>query len=636
MPVPEEQINGQTNSMESRGLPNDFGPGLTDTDFNTLGNKGIEDGLRIKIPSWYPEDKRLSRVDPGGKIIVPFLMDDNQLSTQGILDGEGSKNEPNMYGVPALMNDFAIVMLSGASSEGGGKDNRLLIDKEKNERFWYEGDTSGFKSKHVTVGNLINWSQSAERKAKRPYSYSDFVYLKHFTKIPLNHLITLRRYPYPVNDGLWFPQEGTKSDNIYPPVAQAVTYMGTDTGNDMSSFFDMNFNLNWEEFQAEIWDQNETMPGADSIPGFLGTITKYASLASGQGNADTQANQDRSLPDPYQNGPYANRIMGPVNRIDTTMRRAPGLNFQQSFEIKFDYVAREIGGINTKAAILDILANILALTYGIAPFWGGANRFTVAGPAYPFDGMNSWYDGDAAGFWDSLTTSVGSALDNMGNFFASLLENPKETIKAAIGSAFEGWMAREVRGQKPSYLGIRSILTGEPIGEWHLTIGNPLNPVMEIGNLICTGVNFEVGDELGPDDFPTEFSATISLEHGMPRDSDAISNMFNRGRGRIYTLPDEFTKGLSSSNETKIDKFTGDNNPYLNKVLGSVEDSKKEPGIYGIEKQKNQAAVDNAAKSSKNLLRKISASGNQAYTSAARYAHGWNREKGKKVETKKA
>jgi len=105
--------------------------------------------------------------------------------------------------------------------------------------------------------------------------------------------------------------------------------------------------------------------------------------------------------------------------------------------------------------------------------------------------------------------------------------------------------------------GLKAILTGDPVGEWHLTVGNPFNPMMVIGNLICTGVKFEFNEELGPDDFPTELKATISLEHGMPRDRDAIESMFNGGGGRLYSLPPGYEKSLSSSSMSKVDGPTG-------------------------------------------------------------------------------
>jgi hypothetical protein len=101
-----------------------------------------------------------------------------------------------------------------------------------------------------------------------------------------------------------------------------------------------------------------------------------------------------------------------------------------------------------------------------------------------------------------------------------------------------------------------NILVGEPVGEWHLTIGNPLNPIMVIGNLICKSMKVDWEEELGPDDFPIGFKVSYTLEHAMARDSDAIQSMFNRGMGKFYTLPDYIS--TSSDRVTYVDKFTKD------------------------------------------------------------------------------
>jgi len=106
---------------------------------------------------------------------------------------------------------------------------------------------------------------------------------------------------------------------------------------------------------------------------------------------------------------------------------------------------------------------------------------------------------------------------------------------------------------------MKGLLVGEPVGEWHLTVGNPLNPIMVIGNLICKNAKFTWDEELGPDNFPTGFEVEYTLEHGMARDSDAIQSMFNRGMGKYYTLPDYMT--LSSERTTYVDEYTKDRSP---------------------------------------------------------------------------
>ena len=105
-----------------------------------------------------------------------------------------------------------------------------------------------------------------------------------------------------------------------------------------------------------------------------------------------------------------------------------------------------------------------------------------------------------------------------------------------------------------------------------MTIGNPLNPIAMIGNLIVTDSKIEFSDELGPDDFPLGFKASITLQHGMGRDKDSIESMFNKGSGRIYILPDEFVS--SADSETTVDKNSGANNPYKGTF--------KTDGEYGI------------------------------------------------------
>ena len=126
--------------------------------------------------------------------------------------------------------------------------------------------------------------------------------------------------------------------------------------------------------------------------------------------------------------------------------------------------------------------------------------------------------------------------------------------------------AKVIKGATVPYIQHqRALLTGEPVGDWHLTIGNPLNPIAMIGNLVVKNVRFTWSNELGPDDFPIGFTAEIELSHGLGRDRDAIESMFNRGFGRIYTLSSEFRS--SADGETKVDAYTGNVNTKNGRVI---------------------------------------------------------------------
>ena len=88
---------------------------------------------------------------------------------------------------------------------------------------------------------------------------------------------------------------------------------------------------------------------------------------------------------------------------------------------------------------------------------------------------------------------------------------------------------------RPAVYALDSLLTGDNVGLWHLTIGNPRNPIMSIGNLIIDKSEITQSGPLGLDDFPTDLMVSVSLKHGRPRDSAEIQKMYTKGSGPIYT-----------------------------------------------------------------------------------------------------
>ena len=514
------------------------------------------------------------------------------------------QNDPRYLGNASIMNPYAFTRLYGAY---GGK---YLVDTSLNRK-WYEidGDSSGHYAKNPTTANIIKWG-SMDGYGRYVYSYQDFVFCKHWNVIPNNRLITLRRFAQPTYDNLNFPgmENGTSGITSHP-IATAVTYFGDGTGNKLSDLLSFTAGLNWEPAKAEVWEvSSKAQPisrvesatgwdkifssGVSSMATILGLVGKYTD----EGNENYDFNAPKGLPDdPYSGGPYDNRVLGPINRIDSTYKRAPGMKFNMdNLKITFKYTARPIGGINTKAVLLDLISNFLVMGYASAVFWGGSHRFMISPEAYPFTDdkarsalwegklfgeegaahilVNTYRNKMAKGLDDK--TSVGNIFSALGSMASKLMGdllgsfglsdaanylNGKATNESGVNGAknVEKMIAGSIQekvGQVPFLNGMKSILTGMPVGDWHLVIGNPMNPVATIGNLICEDISIKLGEELGPDDFPLEFTATVTLKHAMARDRDGIEAMFNRGMGRIYELPDKYSS--SADGQSIVDNKT--------------------------------------------------------------------------------
>jgi hypothetical protein len=214
---------------------------------------------------------------------------------------------------------------------------------------------------------------------------------------------------------------------------------------------------------------------------------------------------------------------------------------------------------------LDLYTNFLSLTYNTAPFWGGGARyFQQTGVTVPALGMEQQiFEGDMLGAVqtgiEQLSQMASSRLnelinlaqqgtkyiDDKGNVtnedaLTELINPDKERIdQETIAEQREGLNPVE-RALAPRLgrllrkpLLYRSILDGRAVGEWHITVGNPMNPMAMIGNLCLDTVNVSFSDTLGIDDFPTEVEFTVKLKHGRPRAKQDLESIFNLGNGAM-------------------------------------------------------------------------------------------------------
>jgi len=441
-------------------------------------------------------------------------------------------------GVKSLFNEYSMFRYDSAA----GDFNRLY-DSAKG----LLGPTP-IISRNPTAHNIIQWSLENSTGynsfGSTPYSYSDFLWCKYYGHIPNNYMVTLRRYPVPMTDNV-----KTHDGSNMPPVAQAVTWMGEETENPLSGLMKFTAGLMWKEIEAKVQEISGNERGFENepfsaVPGgkLIGGVQAFLNPREYSGQAQSESDYAKEV---YgSDGPYANKVYGPVNVVNKTMARDQGLHFEQELSIKFHYKLNSEAGINPKMAMLDIIGNMLTLCYNNAKFWGGAIRYFPQHPNKPMLGdQKAFYSGDVGGYIDSVMTGlkkITGGEDGKSGFmdtFSKIIQSPESALQAikelALGAGKMA-MGKFAQKDRPQIIAMRSLLTGDPVGEWHLVIGNPMNPIAMIGNLICTDIEMTTSDILGADDFPTEIMFTVKLNHGKPRDKGDIESMFNLGNGRLY------------------------------------------------------------------------------------------------------
>lgn len=410
-----------------------------------------------------------------------------------------------------------------------------------------------------SVKALVDASARGEM-GRAVYTYADFMFCKHLGRISNNYLITLRRFPHPSGDHINFTIPGEENEHL-PDIGRLVTWMGT-PGNEMSNILKFSVKLPYKEMKANI---QTAQYNADNSGGFLGGLMNLGESSYRQGmlsgaTGTRSISTLQSAMTPFGLGGFAkglsgppdnswayhkddNKVWGPVDTITKTNYRQGaedgGIEFDQTIQLVFDYELRSFNGINPRAAFLDLLGNILAVTFTNASYWGGAVRGTGAAQSNVFANLPIFHMKEPlsfAGVQDAIFDTVGQigAKFNNGNPISSI----KDAMNA-MGNLLKGTLTGITAGLlnslgRPQKNALNSMLNFAPTGMWHLMIGNPKHPIMSMGNMFLDGCTIEQYGPLGFDDFPTGLKVSITLKHGMPRDNLKIEQMYMNGDYRIY------------------------------------------------------------------------------------------------------
>ena len=464
----------------------------------------------------------------------------------------------------SIFNRFALFNFRGMYGGLTGDVSKDFFDSPNNSLM------GGTDAKNISIAKMMEFYN--ENYPRISYKPQDFLYNKYYKQIPVNHLVTLRRFPVPVEDNIFDLSKtpGPKASDtssadalkgggglssVGPgPVPDAVdatqtagvtavTYMGEKAGNKLEDLLTMSYGLTYKEITNEMeaidsGDGGYTQQPFYSKMGGIGRAT--ADAFKGISSRQKFASQLNSTGDQLGTT-YANFVIGPVNVVNKTNIRDRGLNFSQDMKLNFEYELKSLNYVNPKIAMIDIISNMLTMTYNNGQFFGGGQRYygSAGAVASQFGDINKLKQGDFSGYIGSVVTDVETGFKNVfgGGTGDFSLENGLDGLlkvgKTLLGNMLGGFLSENV-GAVSGTQATKTFVSGEPTGDWHVTVGNPLNPIVMMGNMFCDNATMTLGHGLGYDDFPMEVKFEVTLKHGKPRDKGDIENMFNAGRGRIY------------------------------------------------------------------------------------------------------
>ena len=499
----------------------------------------------------------------------------------------------NMPVVPSMFNPLYGINIMGIT---GNTPLNNLNTNEKNVQFYGSNLVPVYDDlSDCSIATLVKLSENG-KLGRSTYKYADFMYCKNLGKISNNRLITLRRFPLPIGDDIWDIGEYEENtphvksitgdglvpggSTIPPDVGRLITWM--DDENKLEDILKYEYKETWTEKEAHFDPQKSKED--DSSRGILGSIVNLANgsyrksvgtglsgggnmilnkfagstrflSASGTMSENSEAGELLGMYD-------KNRIYEPPGTVRKTTLYNGELEFSHSFTLTFDYELRAYENINPRTAFLDLMNNIQQVTYRQGKFWGGAVWF-MGTPG----NRKGWETADAlmTGAFEKLDDTFNMLLRgdlNIGDLLGSLANGAAGLLKSAVKTAgdllssgnnetkqkakdnlqkaitnyninemLEGMLKNKLG--RPAVYATDSILSGNPTGLWHVTIGNPRNPILSVGNLIIENTSFQQYGPLGIDDFPTGIKVSITLKHAKPRDMVEIGKMYTMGRSGL-------------------------------------------------------------------------------------------------------
>jgi hypothetical protein len=479
---------------------------------------------------------------------IPEVSGNNIVGESASLDYTNSKKVAGldgMYGSTSLFNKYAIFVHPKSSQENGFKQYKDIRGQQK------------IYSTEVPETSAI--ISALKDDPIRRLHYADFAWAKYHEFIKNNRLMVLRRFPFPTHNNLSFSlkKRSDRENQEIKPLAKAITYFGEITGNQISDILKISGYKNYKDLTADLDIVKGVDKGLDDSP-FAGVSRsankglKVFSALSGKGDlSGAQAQRTEAL----LGKNWENERRGPENVIHKTLIADVGIGATLSIAVNFEYELRSRNNINPRVALLDLVTNLMTLVHTNGEFWGGQNIVLPNHQQYPFIGNeDAFYSGDYGSYLGSVVDWFSEPFKSGGSF-QGLIDGIMSGDFSSLGNFLKGvgGKAMDIQSAKSrsSVIGLKALLDSSPVGTYHLTVGDPLQPWFQLGNLVVRTWELNFGDELSINGMPTSIKLVVNLETATPLDSTGVQGALSIGdrTNRVYWKPDDFLNvGVDSEN----------------------------------------------------------------------------------------
>jgi hypothetical protein len=402
----------------------------------------------------------------------------------------------------------------------------------------------------VSTKNILDQLDGIPSMKLKP---ADFIYAQDYGVYPNNRLIVCRRFGGPCGDDLtrtkvepkvslvsWFADEE-------PPVSFDFGETWQSSNEKLKDILN--------DFGKDVSSQAADRAGLGGILSRLGDGIPLPGI--------TEVLQRRILGNLGIIGPGASKLpSGDPNLIMESSKRrlvsmdqpGSGLTGKIKVTVNCKWEQKFIAGVDPTLVYYDILRTILS--------FGGSNATFYLGASGAASGVSKFLDDLATKPFELISGFVGSIMDGLkdiidgiqklftkgkppdddkqkeeGGLISGVTQGSINKFKLFLdigGSVFKDILKNVTYKYKIRIMAVMNYLTGSPSGPWHVTIGNPMRPILSCGDMITSSsVNVKLGPTLAFNDLPSTIECSFTLESARNLGIDEIFGKLSCGKLRV-------------------------------------------------------------------------------------------------------